>query len=112
MALTSAAPDLTVPDRGELTLTVKNVSGQLLEDVAVEWVSRAGVSVASTSAKVDATGESRIQAVATTAAGARWGLSPIVAVLRGKLGGVPRVFSTGVELVIAPRVRVEMDPMS
>lgn len=120
MTLATAAPDLTVPDAMGATLTVKNLSDQPLENAQVEWVGcpgmtgGEGLSMAAEGKPFTLAPKSEIKlsATAKTARGARWGLSPAIAVLRATRNGQPRVFSAGFELVVAPRLRVEMDPMS
>jgi hypothetical protein len=115
MSFAAAAPDLTVPDETGVTLVVKNVSGKALEQATVEWVAGPGLAVTPAPGgpfRADPGGEVRLPAVAKTERGARWGLSPAVAIVRGTLGGEPRVFSSGFEIKVAPRLRVEMDPMS
>lgn len=121
MTLATASPDLTVPDSMGATLTIKNVSDQPLEDARLEWVGCPGMgggdglSIASAGGEplsIAPRGEIRVASTAKTSRGARWGLSPAIAILRCRRGGEPRVFSTGFELPVAPRLRVEMDPIS
>jgi hypothetical protein len=109
MSFSTAAPDLTIPDETAATLTVRNSSDQPLEEATVEWVAGPGLTVEGpASFRLDPKGEIKVKAVAKTALGARWGLSPAIAIVRSKRG----VASAGFEIPIAPRLRVEMDPMS
>ncbi len=112
MSISTAAPDLTIPDETGATLTVRNLTDRPLEDATVEWACGPGLEVAPSSFRLDPKGKAEIRAVVRTARGARWGLAPAIAVVRGRLGGEPRVFSAGFEIKVAPRLRVEMDPMS
>ncbi len=109
MSLSTAAPDLTVPDETAATLTIRNPADQPLEEATVEWVGGPGLSITGPAAfRLDPKGEIRLKATARTSLGARWGLAPAIAIVRSKRG----VFSAGFEIPVAPRLRVEMDPMS
>ncbi len=119
MALSTPALDVTVPGEIPITLTIRNTSDLPLADARLEWTGcpgRAGVGGLAVSGgpadafKIDPKGSLVIQAQARAIQGARFGLSPVQAVIRGKLGNEERAFMAGFEIVVAPRVRVEMDP--
>jgi len=124
MRLEGASPDLSIPDEMPITLTVQNPADKPLSISRLEWVGETGFTVSGGEAPFDvpAQGERKISATAKTAphptlspvgrgkgeGGARFGLAPLRAVLTASDG---RVFMEGFELVVAPRLRVEMDPM-
>jgi hypothetical protein len=110
MSMATASPDLTIPDETGVTLTIRNTSDKPLVNAKVELAGYNGLSIVGPDVRVTipAKGEVRVQAKAKTERGARWGLSPAIAVVTCD----SRVYSSGFEIMIAPRVRVEMDPMS
>jgi len=122
MSVEGSAPDMTIPDEMPITLTVQNPADKPLAISKLEWVGNIGFTVGranlhaetvqvgggDASFELPPKGERKIQAVARTARGARFGLTPFQAILTASDG---RVFAEGFELVVAPRLRVEMDPM-
>jgi len=119
MALETSAPDMTVPDRMPVTLTVRNTSGEPLADGRLEWVGDAGISGAEgmtvtggtdTPFTLPPAGEHKIKAVVRTLSGARFGLTPILAKVTATVGGRRRVFLEGFEIVVAPLVALRQDP--
>jgi hypothetical protein len=110
MTVEPAAPDMTIPQEMPITLTVRNTSDKPLAVARLQWAGGAGFTVAGGEAGFDlpAKGERKIQATAKTARNARFGLTPFCAVLTTTDG---RVLAEGFELPVAPRLRVEMDPM-
>jgi len=111
MTLQTAAPDMTVPDRMELTLAIENASDQPLKAARLRWVGSVGFSVTGGEGEafdLPPRGERESKAVAATSRDARFGITPFQAVVTADGG---RVFLAGFEAVVAPRLRVEVDPM-
>ncbi|KKL62580.1 hypothetical protein LCGC14_2183780, partial [marine sediment metagenome] len=110
MTLRPAAPDMTIPDRMPVTLTIRNTSDKPIAGARLTWVGSIGLTVSGGEGTFDlpAKGSKTIQATARTVKGARFGIAPVAAVVTAKDG---RVFMEGFELVVAPRLRVSMDPM-
>jgi len=114
MSLAVAQPDMTVPDSAELTLTIENTSDKPLTAAKLRWVGSIALTVTSPQAgpfDVAAKARRQIQATVRTAKGARFGMTPIQAVLTATHAGRQRLLMGGFELAVAPRLRVEMDPM-
>ncbi len=115
MEMRASSPDLTIPDETGVILRFRNSTGKTLENASLEWVGNNGLSIVAANTnrfELPPNTEKFFRATVKTARGARWGLSPAIAVVSGTLGGEPRVFSAGFEIMVAPRLRVEMDPMS
>ena len=121
MSLATAYPDMTVPDEMPVTLTIRNTSGKAMEDVRLEWAGSPGLNGSTGLAisggtdspfRLEANSERQVTALARTLRGARWGLSTVQAVLTAKVAGEERSWLGGFEIAGAPRLAVEMDPMS
>ncbi|KKL12814.1 hypothetical protein LCGC14_2532000, partial [marine sediment metagenome] len=114
MTAKMASPDMTVPDRMEITLTIQNTSAKPITAARLRWVGEVGFAVSGGDGApfdVPPGGSKVIKATAATTKGARFGIVPFAAVVTAKHGGGERVFMESFEAVVAPRLRVEMDPM-
>ena len=135
MTLAQSAPDMTIPDSMAVTLTLRNTLDKPIRDARVAWIGSSGfsgltpsrrgrgtqtgikggpgltVSSADDSAFTLAPGATKkIAAVAGTVRGARFGIIPVGAVLRGTVGGRERIFLGGFEITVTPMMRVDMVP--
>ncbi len=114
MTLQTSASEMTVPDAMPVTLTLRNPSDKPLENARLEWVGLAGVSIEGGGApfKLEPKGEIKISATIKTARGVRWGVTAVEALVTGTLGGEERRFVEGFEIVVAPRLRVDVAPLN
>ncbi|HUU23211.1 MAG TPA: hypothetical protein VM389_11820, partial [Phycisphaerae bacterium] len=113
MGLKTAAPDMSVPEEMPVELTIRNTSDAAMTGVKLRWAGGIGFTVSGgTDAAFDlpAGGEKVIQAVAKTAAGARFGITPFQAILSAGEGEAARTWMQSFEVVVAPMLRLEMDP--
>jgi len=135
MSLKQSAQDMTVPDRMPATLTIRNTLDKPITDAKLTWVGSSrfsgltparrgrgvqtgvkagpGLTVRSTDDGPFTLGPGKtktIAATATTVRGARFGIIPVQAVLKGKVDGRERVFLGGFEITVAPMMRVDMIP--
>ncbi len=110
MSVEPASPDMTIPDELPITLTVRNTSEKPLAIAKLEWIGNIGFTVSGGEGpfELPAKSERKVQAVAKTAGAARFGLTPFCALLTTADG---RTLCEGFELAVAPRLRVEVDPM-
>ena len=111
MTVRPAAPDMTAPDRMELALTLENASEQAIKAARLRWVGSIGFRVeGGPAAPFDLPPDGKLQATASavTTRHARFGITPFQAVVAAEGG---RVFMAGFEIVVAPRLRVAVDPM-
>jgi hypothetical protein len=110
MSVGPSAPDMTIPDEMPITLTLRNASDSPLAIARLEWIGNIGFTVSGGEGafEVPAKGEKKLQATAKTARTARFGLTPFSALLTTPDG---RTLCEGFELAVAPRLRIEMDPM-
>ncbi len=114
MSLKLGAPDMTVPDRLAAALTIENTSEKPITGARLRWVGNIGLSVAGGDAAafdLPAKGRKTVQVTLTTAESARFGITPLAAVVTATAGGARRTFMEGFEAVVAPRLRVEANPM-
>ncbi len=114
MSVKPAAADMTVPDKLELALTLTNPSDKPVTGAKLRWVGNISFRVSGgPGAPFDLPpkGKKEIKAVAATGKGARFGITPFQAVVTATQDGEDRVFMEGFEVVVAPRLRVEVDPM-
>jgi len=109
-SLESSAPDMSIPGEMPLSLTIQNPGDKPLPISRLEWIGGTGFTISGGEGAFEAAarGEHKVQAVAKTARSARFGLTPLRVLLTASDG---RVFMEGFELAVAPRLRVEMDPM-
>lgn len=121
MTFKTAAPDMTVPDEMGGKLTIKNTSKKPIEGGKLTWIGSAGLegsqglTVEGGTDKpitIAPNAEAVIDVKIKTAPNSRWGMLPIVAQLKAKVGGKETVLMEGFEIVVAPMLRVEMDPMN
>ncbi len=120
MTLEQPAPNMSAPDEMPVVLKLRNTSEAPLENAAVEWVGAPGLTGPGLTVssrenkpfKLEPKAEMKIEAIASTARGARFGLMPVEAVVKATAGGADRVFMAGFEIAVAPKLRVEMDPMN
>lgn len=115
MTLTPSAPDMTVPDRMPVTLKIENPTDRPITAARLAWAGNIDFKVTGgegAAFDVPAKGAKTIQAVATTGDGARFGITPVQAVVTATHGGTKRVFMEGFEITVAPAVRLELDPAS
>jgi len=135
MSLAQAAPDMTVPDTMPVTLTLTNALDKPITNARLTWVGSSRFSGLTPSKRgrgaqtgvrdgegltvsggdgapfTLGAGETRkIAATARTVRGARFGIIPVEAVLRGTVDGRERVFLGGFEITVAPMMRVDMAP--
>jgi len=135
MALEQSAPEMTVPDRMPVTLTIRNLLAEPIADARLTWIGSSrfagltpakrgagtrtgirggpGLTVASEDASAFSLAPGatrRIAATATTVSGARFGIVPVQAVLTGRVEGRKRTFLGGFEITVAPMMRVDMIP--
>jgi concanavalin A-like lectin/glucanase superfamily protein len=135
MTLDQSAPDMTIPDRMPVTLSITNKLAKPITDARLTWIASSrfsgltpakrgrgtqvgvkagpGLAVASkdNGPFTLAPGATRkIVATASTVRGARFGIIPVQAVLVGKVEGRTRVFLGGFEITVMPVLRVEMSP--
>lgn len=110
MSLEPDRPDMTIPDEMAVALNVRNTSAKPVRIARLEWVTSPGLTVTGGEKPFDlAAGAGRtIQATAKTVSGARFGFVPLAAALTTADG---RTLAEGFELIAAPRLRVEVDPM-
>lgn len=114
MSVKLSLPDMTVPDRMPLTLTIANPTDKPITAARLKWVGEVAMTVTGgdgAAFDVPAKGKKDIKAEIRTAAGARFGMTPFRAVVAATHGGAKRLFMQGFEVIVAPRLRVEMDPM-
>jgi hypothetical protein len=117
-------PSMTIPEDMPVTLVLRNLSDRPLENARLVWSSNVGTDVLCEETgpfTLEAKAERRVRATVRTdrgprrgvrPKGARFGLVPISAFLSGSVGGEPRFSMESWEIVVAPRLRVEMDPRS
>ncbi len=119
MTLKQAAGDMTVPDEMAVTLTLTNTSRQPLTDARLTWIEsptpegKPGLTVAAPAAGAFtlAPGQKRtVDATLRTTPEAVFGITPLGAVLTGRLGGQGRLFMAGFEVPVAPMLAVEVSP--
>ena len=118
MSLAQPAPDMTIPDRMPVTLTIRNRSDAPLENARLRWVGSPGVNGGPGLSveggekpfRIDPKGERKITATVRTAPGAPWGIAPVIAILTAKVKGQDRVYSEGLEVVVAPMLSVDVCP--
>ncbi len=115
-------PGMTIPEEMPVTLTIRNTSGKPLTDARLQWSSNIGMEVTGGTGgpfTLAPGAERKVKAAVRTVLGrrrgvrpegARFGLTPISAFLRGKEGGRERFYMASWEVLLAPRMRVEMDP--
>ncbi|HUT35187.1 MAG TPA: LamG-like jellyroll fold domain-containing protein [Planctomycetota bacterium] len=111
MTVRPAAPDMTAPDRMELTLTLENASGEPIKAARLRWVGSIGFRVeGGPAAPFDLPPKGKLQTTATAATtrDARFGVTPFQAIVAAE---PDRVLMAGFEVVVAPRLRVAVDPM-
>ena len=113
LSFLDVAPDMTIPDEMPLTLSIKNTSDKALTDARLQWTGSIELKVSGGEQEpftLEAKAERKIKAVVVTSRGARFGVTPIEAILTGKVDGEERTFLAGYEIVVAPRLRVKVDP--
>ena len=108
MSLKPAAPDMTAPDEMDLTLTLKNTGDKPVQG-KLSWVGNIGIAIAGGEGPLTlAAGEEKaVAAKAKTDKACRFGIVPV----RAMLTSGEQVLMEGFELVVAPRLAVEVDPM-
>jgi hypothetical protein len=135
MTLETSAPDMTVPDRMSVTLTVRNNLDKPIRDARLTWVGSPrfsgltptrrgrghqkgipdgpGLTVTGGDAgpfTLAAGATKRVAGTAETVPGSRFGILPVRAVLKGTVDGRERIFLGGFEITVAPMLRVDMVP--
>ena len=135
MALTTSAPDMTVPDSMPVTLALKNTLAAPITDARLKWIGSSGIAglTAARAGKPTqadpgtgplltvsggddapftlAPGATKtVAAVAKTVRGARFGIIPVQALVTGKVQGSDRAFLGGFEISVMPMMRVDMVP--
>jgi len=121
--MTLAKPEsMTIPEEMPVTLTLRNTSGKPMSDVRLRWAGTVGTEVRGGDEKPFALApdaERKVQAVVRTIRGprrgvrpkgARFGLAPVTAIVTATVDGEQRVSAASWEVLVAPRLRVEMDP--
>ena len=115
-------PTMTIPEDSAVTLVLRNTSDRPLEDARLRWSSNVGTVVLSEQKDgftLAPKAERKLKATIRTIRGprrgvrpkgARFGLVPISASLTASVGGETRRYVQSWEIVVAPRLRVEMDP--
>ena len=115
-------PSMSIPEDMPVTLVIKNTSDKPLTGVRLQWSSNVGTEVVGGEQgpfTLAAKAERKVQAAVRTIRGprrgirpkgARFGLAPISAFLAADSGGEKRTYLASWEILIAPRLRVEMDP--
>ena len=114
MTVVPSAPDMTAPDEMPLAVTMKNTGDKPIAGAKLRWVGSIDFAVSGGDKEpfdLPAGGEKKFDAVAKTGRAARFGMTPFTAVIAADAGGAKRTFMSGFEVVVAPRLRVEIDPM-
>ena len=122
-AMTLKKPEtMTIPEDMPVTLTIKNTSAEALDNIRLRWSASVGMEVTggpSAPFSLAAGAEREIAATVRTRRGerrgirpkgARFGLAPISAFVTATAGKAERTFLASWEVLVAPRLRVEMDP--
>lgn len=115
MSMKTAQPNMEIPGNMGITLTIKNTSKTTMEKASLQWILQGHPKMTITGGtggtfNLPAGGEKTVQAQVKTEMGAYYGIRAIEARIKATVEGKPRQFLEGFEIVVAPRLRVEVEP--